>query len=135
MYHPCLGFLPTIIWICGGSLQRTLARQQIHHLRIRDASSMLWNLQPQLVQVGLENNLCYSDSGDCDDIPLLQLLLGADRSSIVLSINRLFPNRDAHCSEKDTKVFFHMGMAENIELDLFDRITCGSCWIDPGTCN
>uniref|UniRef100_M1A1P0 Amino acid transporter n=1 Tax=Solanum tuberosum TaxID=4113 RepID=M1A1P0_SOLTU len=112
-----------------------MARQQIHHLRIRDASSMLWNLQPQLIQVGVENNICYSDSGDCNDIPLLQRLLGVDRSSIVLSINRLLPNRDVHCSEKDTKVFFHMGMAENIELDLFDRITCCSCWIHPGTCH
>lgn len=130
-----LGFLPTFIWICGGSLQRAMVRQQIHHLRIRCASSMLWRLQRQLVQVGVENSICCSDSRDCHDIPLLQWLLGFDRGSIVLSINCLLPNRDAHCPEKDTKVFFHMGMAENSKLDLPDCITCCSCWIYPGSCH
>lgn len=131
----CLGLLPTFIRIRGSSLQSEMARQQIHHLWIRCTSSLLWRLQRQHVQVGVENSICCSNSGDSNDIPLLQWLLGSDRGSIVLSINRLLPNRDAHCPEKDTKVFFHMGMAENIELDLPDRITRCSCWIDSGSCS
>lgn len=134
MYCLCLGFLPTFIWIRGGSLQPEMAGQQIHHLRIRGASSMLWGLQRELVQVGVEDSIRCSDSGACNDIPLLQRLLGVDRGSIVLSINGLLPNRDVHCTEKDTQVFFHMDMAESIELDLLDHIARCSCWINPGAC-
>lgn len=111
-----------------------MARQQIHHFPTCDKHSMFWScLLCKFFQVAVEDSICYSNSSNCHDISILQSLFGFNWGSFFLSINCLLANRNAHCSEENSKVFIHLDMAANTKLGLLNCVTCCSSWIHTGS--
>ena len=82
-------------------MQQSVARKQLYHQRLFDKHTIAREMSHQLLQIGLEVNLCDFDNSCSNDIPLLQRDLGPYRSTHILAANSLLPSGDAHLAEKD----------------------------------
>ena len=78
-----------------------MAKEQFHHQRTFNEHTIAWKMSHQLLQTGVEDNLCDFLNSYSNDIPLLQRGLGPYRGSRILAANSLLPSGDAHLAEKD----------------------------------
>lgn len=109
-----------------------MAGKQTDHQGTCCQHSSVWCLLHQHVQIGVEITVCDSNSSDRDDLPVLQQLPRLDRSSVVLSADSIFPDRDAHCTGQGTQVLHQMGMAQDTQLGLLGCVARRGCWFRTG---
>ncbi|XP_042046811.1 amino acid permease 6-like isoform X2 [Salvia splendens] len=108
--------------LCGGPVQAEVAGKQGHRGRTCRPCSPVRGLQLQRIQISVEISVCDNNITDCNDLPLLQQLSRPHRGIRVLPADRVLPHRDAHCPGQSAQVLLQMGVAEDPQLGLPDRV-------------
>lgn len=116
-------------------MQAAMAEQQVRLRRNGSQPSVSGRVLHKLIEAGVEDGVRNRDGGGGDDTAVLQRFLGADRGSVVLSIDGVLSDRDAHRASEDSEVFVPVDMAEDIELVLPGCVACCCSWIDTGSCD
>ena len=113
---------------------KKMAQQSVHQQGIPSANSILWSIQCQPLQTGLENYFCNDNHIDFHASAVLQQRPWTSGCCGILAINCVFPSGNVYFAEENPTLDIQVDCSSHSECSLSCYFNSSCKWVHSGHC-